>query len=218
MKLSGFEAIEFAEQEGLTLNKLADAVDGPATGLSVAEAEAIAVDDPDLIWLVVPEDEYYGNPRNMTPGEDSRSGPHEDAGRANSDEPLSRRAGLLRDELLPDESNADLFGSKDQLSGDAAGSPGGGLSASGLAGTTHGSGAPNERDLEDALGSDEDDELDDLADTIGGLRPESGHAGGAVGGTPAGKRVSPRKQHGVAEATERDNVQAKRMHSPRKPK
>jgi hypothetical protein len=51
MKLRGFEAIEFAEQEGLTLNKDADDVDETASGLTVAEAEAIAVDSPDLIWL-----------------------------------------------------------------------------------------------------------------------------------------------------------------------
>jgi hypothetical protein len=67
MKLTGFDAIEYAEKEGLTLNKAADDIDDAATGLSVAEAEAIAVDDPDRIWLVVPEDEYYGDRKNMEP-------------------------------------------------------------------------------------------------------------------------------------------------------
>lgn len=68
MRLTGFEAIEFAEKEGLTLNKAADSIDDEVTGLSIAEAEAIAVEDPDLIWLVVPADEYYGERRNMEPG------------------------------------------------------------------------------------------------------------------------------------------------------
>lgn len=67
MKLTGFEAIEFAEKEGLPLNKAADSIDEPAHNLSIAEAEAIATEDPDLIWLNVPEDEYYGERRNMEP-------------------------------------------------------------------------------------------------------------------------------------------------------
>ncbi|HEX3869754.1 MAG TPA: hypothetical protein VHV77_04930 [Pirellulales bacterium] len=67
MKLVGFDAIEFAEKEGLTLHKQADHIDNGASGLSVAEAEAIATDNPDLIWLEVADDEYYGEPRNMEP-------------------------------------------------------------------------------------------------------------------------------------------------------
>ena len=35
--------------------------------MTVAEAEAIATDRPDLIWLDVPADEYYGERRNMEP-------------------------------------------------------------------------------------------------------------------------------------------------------
>ena len=68
MRLTGFTAIEYAEKEGLTLNKHPDAVDGPRQGLSVAEAEAIAAEDPNLIWLDVPEEEYYGEPENVEPG------------------------------------------------------------------------------------------------------------------------------------------------------
>jgi hypothetical protein len=68
MKLKGFEAIQFAEREGLALNKDADAVDEAATGLTVAEGEAIAVDSPELIWLEVPEETYNGESRNMEPG------------------------------------------------------------------------------------------------------------------------------------------------------
>jgi hypothetical protein len=56
MRLSGFEAIEYAEREGLRLNKHPDSISGPRIGLSVAEAEAIASEDPGLIWLDVPDD------------------------------------------------------------------------------------------------------------------------------------------------------------------
>lgn len=67
MRLSGFDAIEYAEKEGLTLNKSADSVDDEVTGLSIAEAEAIASENPDLIWLNVAEDDYYGERTNMEP-------------------------------------------------------------------------------------------------------------------------------------------------------
>ena len=67
MRLTGFDAIEFAEKEGLTLSKAADPIDDEVHSLSIAEAEAIAVDNPDLIWLVIP-DEEYGVRKNMEPG------------------------------------------------------------------------------------------------------------------------------------------------------
>jgi hypothetical protein len=50
------------------LNKHADNIDEAATGLTIAEAAAIATDDPELIWLEVADEEYYGEPRNMEPG------------------------------------------------------------------------------------------------------------------------------------------------------
>src|SRR5262245_24991296 len=106
MRLTGFEAIEYAEKAGLTMNKSADSIDDGATGLTVAEAEAIADDNPDLIWLDVEADEYYGQPRNMQPG----------AGPAHR----QRLAGQRSDELLP--------GQNDEPSGSdagAAGTPGG---------------------------------------------------------------------------------------------
>jgi len=68
MKLTGFAAIEFAEKEGFDLNKAADHIDEARAGLSIAEAEAIADGDPELIWLEVSDAEYYGEPRNMEPG------------------------------------------------------------------------------------------------------------------------------------------------------
>jgi hypothetical protein len=66
MRLTGFEAITFAEREGLALNKLADNIDDAQEGLTVAEAEAIAVDNPDLIYVDITEAEYE-RPRNMLP-------------------------------------------------------------------------------------------------------------------------------------------------------
>src|SRR5437867_2131016 len=65
----------------------------------------------------------------------------------------------------------------------AAGTPGGGTAAGGLAGTNVDAGDPDNADLEEALGSG-------IADTGGeaeGGPPYAGHAGGAVGGTPAEK-------------------------------
>lgn len=67
MKLTGFDAIEYAEKEGLTLSKKSDSIDDAVHGLSIAEAEAIASDDPDSIWLEIPDDDYYVR-KNMEPG------------------------------------------------------------------------------------------------------------------------------------------------------
>jgi len=67
MRLTGFGAISYAEREGWTLNKAADAIDEEASGLTIAEAEAIATEDPDLIWLEVPDELFNGDPRNMEP-------------------------------------------------------------------------------------------------------------------------------------------------------
>jgi DnaK suppressor protein len=67
LRLTGFEAIEFAEKEGYRLNKAGDSIDDAAHGLSVAEAEAIASDNPELIWLEIPA-EAYGVRKNMRPG------------------------------------------------------------------------------------------------------------------------------------------------------
>lgn len=62
MRLTGFDAIEFAEKHNLRLKKQGDPVDGPAAGLTVAEAEAIADDDEDLIYLDVPDEQYANAP------------------------------------------------------------------------------------------------------------------------------------------------------------
>jgi hypothetical protein len=69
----------------------------------------------------------------------------------------------------------------------AAGTPGGGGAHGGLAGSNDGNGEPNIAELEDEMGSgfsDVEDARDDDPD-----EPKSGRSGGAVGGTPAGKRA-----------------------------
>jgi hypothetical protein len=58
MRLTGFEAIEFAEKQNLRLKKHGDAVNGASAGLTIAEAEAIAVEDEGLIYLDVPDEQY----------------------------------------------------------------------------------------------------------------------------------------------------------------
>ena len=62
MRLTGFDAIEFAEKHNLRLKKHGDPVDGPSEGLTVAEAEAIADGDEALIYLDVPDEQYEKSP------------------------------------------------------------------------------------------------------------------------------------------------------------
>jgi hypothetical protein len=171
MRLTGFAAIEFAEKEGLTLHKKAGRIDEGADALSVAEAEAIAEGDPDSIWIDVGSDDYYGEPRNLEPGTMPTGGP--------------RLAGQRPDELLPGQNSGPAASDEG-----AAGTPGGGLAAGGLAGTNAPDGEPDDGDdLEDAMAFG-------FEDTAGDERqldePQSGRSGGAVGGTPAGKRASPK--------------------------
>src|SRR5688500_5926128 len=146
MRLTGFPAIEYAEHEGLLLNKLADNIDEAAQGLSIAEAEAIADDRPDLIWLEVPADDYHGEPRNMEPGTSGTRQP--------------RRAGQRRDELSPTENS----GARSRDAG-AAGTPGGGLAAGGLAGTTTDTGIPESDQLEQAMAGGDRDHSGDRHDS-----------------------------------------------------
>src|SRR5437588_3733786 len=69
----------------------------------------------------------------------------------------------------------------------AAGTPGGGTSMGGLAGTNIDDGSPNNADLEDALGSGIHD--NEGAEETGDEVPYAGSAGGAVGGSPANRRA-----------------------------
>lgn len=68
MRLYGFPAIEYAEKAGLRLNKSPDSIDEGRTGLTIPEAEALAVEDAGLVWLDVPDEVYYGEQNNMEPG------------------------------------------------------------------------------------------------------------------------------------------------------
>jgi len=84
---------------------------------------------------------------------------------------------------------ADLDAKRRRGRGDvhAAGEMGGGGPNGGLAGSNEGHGDPVVGELEDAMGSgnfDIEDARDDDPD-----EPRAGHSGGAVGGTPAGKRA-----------------------------
>ncbi len=65
----------------------------------------------------------------------------------------------------------------------AAGTPGGGTEVGGLAGTNFGEGDPDLEELHEAMGTGTEPEAEDEASY-------SGRSGGAVGGTPAGKRSS----------------------------
>jgi hypothetical protein len=67
---------------------------------------------------------------------------------------------------------------------EAAGTPGGGSEVGGLAGTNVGDGAPENADLEEAMGRGIEPEAEDEDGAYGGPH------GGAVGGTPAGGRAS----------------------------
>jgi hypothetical protein len=67
----------------------------------------------------------------------------------------------------------------------AAGTAGGGTAVGGLAGSNEADGDPNVSEVEEATASGRFDAEDDRVDD---RTPRSGHAGGAVGGTPARKR------------------------------
>ena len=53
MRLTGHEAIEYAEAHGLTLCKYADPVEDAREDLSVEDAAEIAREDPGLVYLDV---------------------------------------------------------------------------------------------------------------------------------------------------------------------
>ncbi len=68
MRLTGFAAIEYAEKHNLRLMKRPDDIDGPVEGLTIAEAEAIADEDEELIYLDVRDEDYHnGPPSSMEP-------------------------------------------------------------------------------------------------------------------------------------------------------
>lgn len=59
--IKGYEAIEFAERNGLTLSKFADPVEGARDGLTVDEAREVAAEDPSLVYVEAQTEEMaYG--------------------------------------------------------------------------------------------------------------------------------------------------------------
>jgi hypothetical protein len=58
VRLHGYEAIAYAREHDLTLNKEGTKSEGPVSNLPPDEAERIAEEYPELIWLDV---EAYGN-------------------------------------------------------------------------------------------------------------------------------------------------------------
>jgi RNA polymerase-binding transcription factor DksA len=70
----------------------------------------------------------------------------------------------------------------------AVGTPGGGSAVGGLAGSNAGEGVPDLEELEDAMASSDFDRQ--VPNGESEETPKAGHAGGAVGGTPSGKRTS----------------------------
>jgi hypothetical protein len=78
-----------------------------------------------------------------------------------------------------------------------------GGAAGGLAGTNTGDGDPDLAEIEDSLGSSESDRFED--DPLQGEPPFAGRSGGAVGGTPAEKRVKGGRLegHGTADRNNR---------------
>jgi RNA polymerase-binding transcription factor DksA len=90
----------------------------------------------------------------------------------------------------------------------AVGTAGGGTAEGGLAGTNIADGDPNNADLEEAMGSGVHDiaiEADD-EETVA----YSGPAGGAVGGTPAGKRAvgGKRRRRGIVPSEDPDRAES----------
>lgn len=51
--LKGDEAIHYADVHGMTLNKYATDATKALEGISVKEAQAIADDDPSLVWIEI---------------------------------------------------------------------------------------------------------------------------------------------------------------------
>lgn len=59
-KLSGHDAIEYAERTGATLHKYADPIEGARDSLTIDEARQVAREDASLIWVSVSVDPCDG--------------------------------------------------------------------------------------------------------------------------------------------------------------
>lgn len=58
-RLTGSDAIDYAEAHGLTLSKYTDPTEEAREGLTPDEAREIAREDPTLIWIDAPPRRYY---------------------------------------------------------------------------------------------------------------------------------------------------------------
>ena len=62
MKLTGYEAINYAEANGLTLSKYNDPIEDAREGLTPDEARNIALEDPTLIYVrIIFRREHFNN-------------------------------------------------------------------------------------------------------------------------------------------------------------
>ena len=51
-KITGFDAIDYAAETGVDLNKYADPIEDAREGLTLDEARDVAMEDPKLIWCI----------------------------------------------------------------------------------------------------------------------------------------------------------------------
>jgi hypothetical protein len=51
--ITGYNAIEYAEKNGVTLSKYDDPIEGAREGLTIEEAISIAREDPGLIYIEI---------------------------------------------------------------------------------------------------------------------------------------------------------------------
>lgn len=58
MKLKGYEAITYAQNNDLTLSKYNDPIEDARNGLTPDEARKIASEDPSLIYIEVKNNDY----------------------------------------------------------------------------------------------------------------------------------------------------------------
>lgn len=121
---------------------------------------------------------------NINIGRPTAWHPREGLGGSTGSEPLPQGS---KDDLALMTRLARAEESEESADRHAVGTPGGGSAIGGLAGTTIGDGDPDSTGLENAMGSGrveaeiESDEDEDIA--------YAGPSGGAIGGSPAGKRA-----------------------------
>ena len=66
--ITGLDAIDYADRNGLALNKYADPTEPAREGLSVDEAHDVALEDPSLIWLDLTQPYQAATARHLVRG------------------------------------------------------------------------------------------------------------------------------------------------------